>query len=172
MINKMILECGTDWSTILDLVQAKGESFNNVNHATVMIRLRKARHMVNKSDPRFVAYLERLADLLESQGLDWIQTRPCSNILHAIATMGLHQRNVNAQRVLQWISTPDTVVSFVHRAKPDEIALVVWAFAKFGVVARILFDEVQHVADKIGNHPATGFFQYCRGLCQTRILSE
>ena len=71
----------------------------------------------DKSDPRFLSFLEALAKMMEERGLSWIGEQGAANIVHAIAKMKL--KNQSTKKILEWISKPDTAAKFVEEGEPQ-----------------------------------------------------
>ena len=94
----------------------------------------------DKSDPRFLAFLQGLAKMMEERGLPWIKAREAANIIHAIGKMKL--KNQSTKKILEWISKPDTAAQFVEEGDPQDIANVAWACAELGFESPSLFAEI------------------------------
>ena len=140
-INKRLVELGKEkqWDALLEVAEQKRANFDNVNYATVMSQLGRMRSF-NKSDPRFLAFLQALATTIEEQGLPWIQARSASNIIHAIGKMKL--KNPSTKRILEWISKREVAATFVMEGAPQNVSNVAWAFATLGFAAPQLFAEI------------------------------
>ena len=141
-LNKRLVELGQkkQWRELLEVAEEEQASLNKVNYATIMNQLGRIRSF-DRSDPRFLAFLQALAKRIEEQGLPWIQARQASNIVHAIGKMQL--RNPSTERILEWISEPEVAASFVEKGNPHDIANVAWACAKLGLEAPNLFAEIE-----------------------------
>jgi len=94
----------------------------------------------DKSDPRFLSFMQELVEIIEKRGLPWIQARSISNIVHAIAKMQLN--NQSMEHILNWISQSEVAAQFVKEGKPQEVANTAWAFATLGHDAPKLFAEI------------------------------
>ena len=81
---------------------------------TLMSQLGRIQSL-DRSDPRFLAFLQALATMIEERGLPWIQTRSASNIIHAIGKMQL--RNPSTKSILEWISKPQYCRNFCEGRK-------------------------------------------------------
>jgi len=140
-INKKLVELGKkkQWEELLELTILEQRNFNDVNCATVMSQLGRIRSF-DKSDKRFVAFLEALASIIEKRGLTWIETRSAANIIYAIGKMEL--QNPSAKKILEWISNPEVAAKFVIEGDPQHVANVAWACAKLGFEAPNLFAEI------------------------------
>ena len=142
VINQKLVNLGKEkkWDALLEVVEEERASFNNVNYATVMSQLGRMQSF-NKSDPRFLAFLQTLATTIEERGLPWIGARSASNIIHAIGKMKL--KNPSTKRILGWISNPVVAARFVMEAVPQAVSNVAWACAKLGFAAPQLFAEIE-----------------------------
>ena len=85
---------------------------------------------LDRSDPRFLAFLRAMTTKIEERGLPWIRAREAANIIHAIGKMQL--RNASTKRILEWISEPAIAARFVKEGEPQEVANVAWACATLG----------------------------------------
>ena len=141
-INKRLVELGKkkQWEELLELAILEQRNFDNVNCSTVMSQLGRI-HSFDKSDKRFVAFLEALASIIEKRGLSWIETRAAANIIYAIGKMEL--QNPSATKILEWISKPDTAARFVEEGNAHAVANVAWACAALGFHAPNLFAEIE-----------------------------
>ena len=141
-INKRLVELGMKkhWRELLEAAEVEQASFNNVNYATVMSQLGRIRSF-DRSDPRFLAFLKAMATKLEEQGLPWIRAREAATIIHAIGKMQLTNPSIN--RILEWISKPETAARFVEEGEPQAVANVAWACGKVGFEAPNLFAEIE-----------------------------
>ena len=141
-INQRLVELGQkkQWRQLLEVAEEEQASLNKVNYATIMNQLGRIRSF-DRSDSRFLSFLQALATRIEEQGLPWIQARQASNIVHAIGKMQL--RNPSTKSILNWISTPQTAEIFVKEGNPHDIANVVWACATLSFEARNLFAEIE-----------------------------
>ena len=81
-----------------------------------------------KADPRFLAFLQALAAVIEERGLPWLGARSAANIVHAIGKMKL--RNPSTKRILEWISKPEVAAHFVEEAEPQAVSNVAWALCQ------------------------------------------
>ena len=74
--NKKIVALGRNgqWEDLLEFATKEFSTFNNVNCATLMSQLGRIRSF-DKSDPRFLAFLQELAEVIKERGLPWIQAR-------------------------------------------------------------------------------------------------
>ena len=124
----------------MELAILEQRNFNNINCATVMSQLGRI-HSFDKSDVRFVGFLEALASIIEKRGLSWIETRAAANIIYAIGKMEL--QNPSATKILEWISKPDTAARFVEGGNAHSVANVAWACAALGFHAPSLFAEIE-----------------------------
>ena len=119
-MNKKLVELGQKrrWKDLLEVAEQKQASFNNVNYATLMSQLGRIRSL-DRSDPRFLAFLRGLAKRIEERGLPWLSARSAANIVHAIGKMKL--RNPSTKRILEWISKPEVAAHFVEEGEPQEV---------------------------------------------------
>ena len=141
-INKRLVVLGKkkQWRELLEVAEKEQASLNNVNYATIMSQLGRIRSF-NKSDPRFLTFLQALATMLEERGLPWIQARSASNIVHAIGKMDL--RNPSTKRILEWISKPEVAAQFVEEGAPQAVSNVAWACATLDFESPKLFAEIE-----------------------------
>jgi len=141
-INKQITELGRkkDWNGLLELIIQEQRNLNNVNLATAMSQFGRIRSL-NKSDPRFVSFLNVLAQIMKQKGLPWMQVRETSNIVHAIAKMQLN--NQSTEQILDWISQPEVAAPFVKEGNPQDISNTALACATLGHDAPKLFAEIE-----------------------------
>ena len=74
--NKKIVALGKtgQWENLLEFAAKEFSSFNNVNCATLMSQLGRIRSF-DKSDPRFLVFLQELAERIKDRGLPWIQAQ-------------------------------------------------------------------------------------------------
>ena len=98
----------------------------------------------DKSDPRFLVFLQELAERIKDRGLPWIQAQGAANIIHAIGKMRL--KNSSTIKILEWIAEADTAAKFVEQGEPQAIANVAWACATLGFEASNLFAEIDRNA--------------------------
>ena len=163
-INKKLVELGQkkQWRELLEVAEEEQASFNNVNYATVMSQLGRIRSL-DRSDPRFLAFLQALAAIIDERGLPWIQARSAANIVHAIGKMKL--RNPSTKRILEWISKPETAARFVKEGEPQEVANTAWACATLGVEAPKLFAEIEiRIEMACPGREASGCSQHSLGM--------
>ena len=114
-INKKIVALGSanDWRGILELFSNHGNEFRDVNFATAMMHFLRITSF-DRSDTRFLAFLDSILENIEKRGLSWLQPRPASNIIYVIGKLKLV--NPSTQRILGWISRKDIADQFVEKA--------------------------------------------------------
>lgn len=107
IINKKLVEFGKkgQWEDILDFAIEEQRNLNNVNVATAMSQLGRTQSL-NKSDPRFLGFLNAIANILEVRGLPWIKAREAANIIYAIGKMEL--KNACTKQIMEWITRAQT----------------------------------------------------------------
>jgi len=133
-----------DWNGLLELIIKEQMNFDNVNYATAMSQLGRI-WSFDKSDPRFLSYMQGLVELIEKRGLPWIQARSISNIVHAVAKMQI--KNQSTEQITNWISQPEVAAQFVKEGNPQAVANTVWAFATLGYDAPNMFAEIEQNAE-------------------------
>jgi len=115
-----------DWNGLLELIIEEQINLNNVNYATTMSQLGRISSF-DKSDPRFLSFLNVLTLVLEKRGLSWMGVRETANIVHAIAKMGL--QNQSTRHIFDWVSQPEVATQLVNEGNPQAVANTAWAFA-------------------------------------------
>jgi len=142
-INKKLVELGKQqqWESLLEYAEQERRNFNNVNCATLLSQLSRIRSL-DKNDPRFLGFLQGLAQKIQAQGLQWLDVRQVTNIVHAIGKMQI--KNHSTKCILDWISEPETAFRFVNdkETTPQGISNVAWACSVLNYPAPALFDEV------------------------------
>ena len=138
-INKKIVDFGKkkQWKEIFRLYEEEATNFNNVNYATMMSQLGRM-HSLDRSYPVFLRFMDDLAEMMEQRGLQWIDVRGASNIIHAIGKMNLS--NNSARRILNWMSMLENAEELLAKGKPQAISNVAWTFA------RLQFDSPDYLA--------------------------
>lgn len=156
-INRKIVEYGKhgQWRDILALIERNAASnFNNVNYATAMSQLGRIRSL-DRSDPRFLAFLDSLSKTITELGFSWVDSRQVGNIVHAIGKMKL-SNHTSARQIMAWISSSDSVITtFISQGEPQCITNTVWSFATLGLPAPKLLDAVEQRSEWLVNTGST-----------------
>ena len=141
-INKRLVGLGKkkQWEDLLEIAMKEQQNFDAICYSTLMSQLARIQAL-DRKDPRFVAFLQALAVLIEKRGLPWIQARAAANIIHSIGKMKM--RNPSTKRILEWISEPEVAARFVKDGNPQAVANVAWALAKLGFESPTLFAEIE-----------------------------
>lgn len=133
--NKRITDLGrkNNWQGILVIHDKEKDGFDHVNYATTMSYLGRIQS-VNRNDLAFHAFLEDLAQKLESRGITWVGARGAANIINSLATMEL--RSPTARRIALFISKEANADWLIHHGISEDIAKTVWACATLGIFWR------------------------------------
>mmetsp|Transcript_17364 Transcript_17364/g.60203 ORF Transcript_17364/g.60203 Transcript_17364/m.60203 type:complete len:1177 (+) Transcript_17364:128-3658(+) len=167
-MNKWIIECA-DGADVLNLFKAKGESFDAQNLATSF-------HRIGATIGSSMTLSQPLLDLVKratesiSGGNDW-GPQGLANVAWGVARLSVSVARVDAKALAPLFSAIATAApKHVGEATSQNMANLVWAFAKSGVPARDLFDVVADAAiNKVGTFGTQDMANTCWAFAKAGV---
>lgn len=169
LTNEKIIALGKDgrWREILILYHKEKYTINAINSSTVMSQLARIRQ-TRQDDPLFKLFLAHISTSIDEGGIKWLgDVRQLSNIVHAMAKMGLDLRlNSSANQIMTFMANSETVEWMFAKGTPQNITNSVWACGKLGVVAPNLFKALDEQVDWVIDGGTQGIAN-CAWACAT-----